>query len=379
MSSYAIYRLPYHDQCTLVMQTHGEPLVVSSLAELNGKEGFVIAPFSASQECPILLLKPDVVETMQVQKACHSFSQTSMKREETSILAAHLPPVLMSTGMGLEAHYAIDFANFHAQLEAGAFSKIVLARRVTVTTDESISPEDLFMHACNLYPRMFVALVSAEKSGTWLVATPETLLEGNGNRWHTMALAGTIKLSGEQLGFDNPPSADMTGKMYNAQPIAWSDKNIQEQRYVATYITQCLERFTDDFTEEGPYTARAGNLVHLRSDFNFKLDDVTCLGDVINELHPTPAVCGIPKEDAREFILANESVPRKYYSGFMGILNPNGDTNIYVSLRCMQIDGNMYGLYAGGGLLIDSVEKQEWGETEAKMKTMKRCLVTKKI
>ena len=120
---------------------------------------------------------------------------------------------------------------------------------------------------------------------------------------------------------------------------------------------------------------RAANLVHLRSDFTFSLPDNHHLGDLLMALHPTPAVCGLPKREAFDFIVRNEHTPRRYYSGFMGPLNMNDATHLYVSLRCMNIDGETYHLYAGGGLLKDSVEEQEWLETEAKMQTMRELLV----
>lgn len=156
--------------------------------------------------------------------------------------------------------------------------------------------------------------------------------------------------------------------------MTWSTKNIQEQRYVATYLMNCLERVADDIHEEGPRTVRAANLVHLRSDFTFTLYNNARVGDVLQLLHPTPAVCGLPKQEAYDFILDNEHTPRLYYSGFMGPLNLQSQTHLYVSLRCMQITDSQYRLYAGGGLLKDSVEEQEWMETEAKMETMRRVL-----
>jgi len=130
--------------------------------------------------------------------------------------------------------------------------------------------------------------------------------------------------------------------------------------------------------------------VHLRSDFTFRLNDDECVGDVLQLLHPTPAVCGLPKQEAYDFILRNEHTPRLYYSGFMGPLNLKSQTSnlksqtsnlkseshLYVSLRCMQITDTQYRLYAGGGLLKDSIEEQEWMETEAKMETMRRVLKT---
>jgi isochorismate synthase len=214
---------------------------------------------------------------------------------------------------------------------------------------------------------MFISLVYTPQSGMWLMATPETLLEGGGNDWHTIALAGTMKLEGNDLSFDTPPTK---GKA-SLSDIAWTTKNIQEQRYVATYLMECLEQFSHQIEEEGPYTTRAANLVHLRSDFNFVLDDTSKIGELIRALHPTPAVCGLPKRQTFDFICRNESEQRRYYSGFSGPFNPTEDTHLYVSLRCMQILEDHYRLYAGGGLLRDSVEEQEWEETEAKLETMK--------
>ena len=130
----------------------------------------------------------------------------------------------------------------------------------------------------------------------------------------------------------------------------------------------------DNIQEEGPRTVRAANLVHLRSDFTFTILNNARVGNVLQLLHPTPAVCGLPKKEAYDFILANEHTPRLYYSGFMGPLNLSSTTHLFVSLRCMQIADNQYRLYAGGGLLKDSVEEQEWQETEAKMETMRRVL-----
>jgi isochorismate synthase len=84
----------------------------------------------------------------------------------------------------------------------------------------------------------------------------------------------------------------------------------------------------------------------------------------------------MPKDATRDFIINNESGERNYYSGFSGLLDPNGDTRLFVTLRCMQIEGESeataYRLYAGGGLLKDSQCQAEWEETEAKMNTMRQ-------
>ena len=342
MSAYAIYRLPHEDHATLITQSVGEPMELHSLTELNGKQGFVVAPFEVKADQPVVLIQGKT-ETIALSN-----------EQLTADDGKNRLPSDMSN------YYKVDFANYHSQLEADKFRKIVLARCADEQMPNGVKPIDLFYRACQLYPRLFIALVDTEKSGCWLTATPEILLDGHGADWRTIALAGTMKLEGDQL--------DGEG-----ETLTWSTKNIQEQRIVATYITEYLEQFTDDFREEGPRTVRAANLVHLRSDFTFKLADNNKIGDLLQALHPTPAVCGLPKREAFKFIVKNEHTPRRYYSGFMGPVAQE-DTHLYVSLRCMNIDGDVCHLYAGGGLLKDSVEEQEWLETEAKMETMKKLL-----
>lgn len=354
MSSFAYYRFP-HASAYHSLTIEGEPEELLSVESLNGRSGFVFAPFVVSEQCPILLFSPS--------SSNQSLPSVRLGGGGSSI---HLSPS-REREVG---SYHETFAHFHEALCAGRFTKLVLARVEDVETGGELPPLSLFEEACRCYPRMFVALVSAPRCGTWLMATPEVLLRNNPYR--TMALAGTMKLEGSLLDFDNP-SQDMV------QQIRWSQKNIQEQRYVASYIKDCLKTLAADIIEKGPYTTRAANLVHLRSDFEFALKDDSRLGTLLAALHPTPAVCGLPKEEARQFILVHEGFSRRYYSGFCGPLCLPSETEesltaLYVSLRCMEIGERSCRLYAGGGILPDSIAQQEWEETEAKMQTMKRLL-----
>ena len=384
MKSFAIYRLPYQKECTLMIQHEGEPLKLKSYTELNGKRGFVMAPFAVSPDQPILLIEADDVRSVDVSRKEEGGKRKENSTETLSSFLVEsynqiispssflLPPSSKESSLSSRQRYHIDFSNFHSNLLNGEFQKIVLSRCVQEPRKEEQLPMTLFQTACELYPRMFISLVYTPQSGMWLMATPEILLEGGGNDWHTIALAGTMKLEGESLSFDSPP---VKGEA-RLSDIAWTTKNIQEQRYVATYLMECLEHFSSQITEEGPYTARAANLVHLRSDFHFVLEDTRRIGELIRALHPTPAVCGLPKQQTFDFIRRNESQSRRYYSGFSGPFNPEVDTHLFVSLRCMQILDDCYCLYAGGGLLRDSEEDQEWEETEAKLETMRSLLET---
>ena len=389
MGAFAIYRLPYQTRCTLVVQGDGDPESLHSVGELSGRSGYVVAPFAASDESPLLLIRAD--ETVQLPlflgdedqtsqltserlaEACPAFARVFEEclSQTAASVASQARPAAADAQRRL--HYHIDFASFHSHLQTGEFQKIVLSRCCRESLPSGISILQLFQKACERYPRMFVTLFSSRQSGTWLMATPEMLLDGSGRQWHTVALAGTMEVQ-------------------PGEPT-WSTKNIHEQRYVATYITECLEQFllgdsstehlssggamspSHDIQEEGPYTMQAANVLHLRSDFSFTLPEEAAIGRLLRHLHPTPAVCGLPKQQTFDFILRNESEPLRYYSGFTGPLSLAGETHLYVSLRCMQITGDECRLYAGGGLLRDSDEEQEWQETESKMQAMKALLV----
>ena len=349
MAAFAFYRLPYKDSYTLVMQNDDDPEKLSSVDELNGKSGFVIAPFMPSEECPIPLMRPDVVKHIKLK------AEMTIQEAEVSL----------SSKKEKQA-YAQDFETFHEQLEKGKFDKIVLARCSKMKSEACahIQTKELFLKACQMYPRLFIALVSTTQSGTWLMATPEILLSGNGCEFKTMALAGTQPAPASTIVSDIP-----------IEGVEWQEKDQMEQQYVTDYIEDVISEFSQHYTKKGPFTTMAAQLYHLRTDFLFRLDDIDCLGDVLDELFPTPAICGIPKEETRQFILDNESIDRKYYSGFVGPLMPNGETHLYVSLRCMNIhQGGKFDLYAGGGLLAESEMEKEWLETEAKMQTMRKVV-----
>ncbi len=335
-----MYRLPEDDRYTYMAQTQGVPRRLASTNELDGLSGFVMAPFDASEGCGIWLMTPDVVETHEVGPA------------ETFVPNAGDEP----DDEQAKADYARCFDLFHAAVAGGRFGKLVLSRAIPGHYPQGATPQSLFLKACRIYPHQMIALVSMPETGTWLMATPEVLLEGQGNAWQTMALAGTM-----------PHAAE-------GQEVVWSEKNRAEQRYVTTYIHDLLRRHADHVELRGPYTTMAAHLLHLRTDFHFSLRQPNRLGSLLNDLYPTPAVCGLPKEEAREWIVSHEAGQRAYYSGFCGPIDPMGHTHLYVSLRCMELRPDRPMLYAGGGILPRSTMEQEWRETEAKLQTMRRLL-----
>lgn len=344
MSDYALYRLPERTEYHTVSGTAAE---LKDISQLEGRRGFVLAPFNIGGKEPLLVIEAGESEVSKVpEETASDHSNATGESHESG------RPVIVRED-GHRDSYHRDFGLFHSSIEEGEVGKIVLARQTDLTMSATVDAREVFFRACRMYPHQMIVLVSTEQSGTWLLATPEVLLEsGTDSRsWRTMALAGTM-----------------------TTPGPWSEKNRKEQRCVADYILDCLRRHASGVKASPQHTVPAARLFHIRTDFSFGVTADSDILSILADLHPTPAVCGMPKDKALGIILANESVDRKYYSGFCGPLDLDGATHLFVSLRCMQIDGTECRLYAGGGLLEESVEENEWKETEVKLKTMKDVL-----
>jgi len=344
INAFALYRLPHQQQVALIGDNQHATRQLTSIRELDcGEAAFVIAPFNVTDHECIVILQPDVyLQWNQIDDI------------QLPELPWHFKPSQPNRYVSRE-QYSQTFRTFHQQLEQGNYVKLVLARSIEMPCESARQAISLFKQACIRYPDAFVSLFSAPPCGTWLAATPEVLIEGdNTSGWHTIALAGTKQIA------DTTP---------------WDEKNKHEQRIVAEYIAQCAQAYsTGMVTQQGPRTVQAGHLQHLRTDFYFNLDSPQQLPHLIDSLHPTPAVCGLPKEAACGFITAHEGLGRGYYSGYCGIHNAGGATHLYVTLRCMQLQADRCVLYAGGGIVPDSREETEWQETAAKLQTMATLL-----
>src|SRR5690606_37169859 len=179
-------------------------------------------------------------------------------------------------------------------IRAGELLKIVPVKRKVVSLHEAFDLAKTFLSLCEAYPTAFVNFFHVPGRGSWIGASPEILIKTKGDQFSTMALAGSQKAIG-----DNP-----------LKNVAWTQKEIEEQALVGRYIVGCFKKIRlREYEEIGPKTDIAGNLLHLRTDF--KVDMVATgfpqLGSVmLNLLHPTSAVAGMPREEALAFIRDNE-------------------------------------------------------------------------
>ncbi|NLC85867.1 MAG: isochorismate synthase [Bacteroidales bacterium] len=335
-ASFAIFRLPDDSSTKFVMQSRGYPIQITDIEELDENNGFVIAPFRITENTPLLIIRPDITNLDEIEVPLKQDRTEKIKKERIRNID--------------KKDYSKLFEKFYKPINEGTLQKLVLSRSKNILKNKDFSAGECFYRAIEKYKHSYVYLFHTPKSGTWLGSTPEMLLAGRGNLWHTVALAGTQN--------------HKKGKM------AWDDKNLREQHLVTSYILNQLSSFNIKPEINGPYTTKAGNLAHLKTELNFTLPDSTNLGRILKSLHPTPAVSGLPKNEAFSFINEHEGRDRRYYTGFLGMLDMSSDTNIYVNLRCMEIGKNLLTLFSGSGLVTSSNYRDEWKETEQKLKTM---------
>lgn len=244
-------------------------------------------------------------------------------------------------------------------INKGVFNKVVLSRTESVAIP-NFDVEVVFEKMLQQYPTAFCYCWFHPKIGMWMGATPEKLLQAKENKFNTMALAGTQQFLGNDVVF-------------------WQNKEREEQEFVTHFIIDNLKNITSEVNVSSPYTTRAGNILHLKTDIEGVLDADSNLKKVVDILHPTPAVCGVPKLLAQDFILENEGYEREYYTGFLGEINLDFSSNdiasdLYVNLRCMKIKKQEAQLFIGCGITKSSNPAAEWEETVNKSKTMKRIL-----
>ncbi|WP_266206008.1 chorismate-binding protein [Pontibacter kalidii] len=362
----AVWRLPFSDKLQACVQlgqqfTTGQPQLETS------PFGFFFCPFQVSAQDRNLFIKGDLYFDGETLTPAAEVPQPQLQafyallREAPGINGWHTSASTENHTFQTEQGFTTAVRKAVERIKAEEMEKVVLSRNDREPLPESFSPVAAFKTMVATYPRAFVSLVSVPGVGTWMGASPEILVSINEQQvFHTVALAGT------QTAVENMADA------------IWRQKEIEEQAMVERYILSCFKKLRlREYSEVGPRTIVAGNLMHLRTDFKVNLNEVhfpTLGTDMLELLHPTSAVCGLPKEPALQFILAHEGYSRGYYSGFLGPVNGAGGSHLYVNLRCMQLRQHEAILYAGAGITEGSDPHKEWQETQHKMQTMGKIL-----
>lgn len=295
------------------------------------QQGFIMVPF-VGKENAVIIPKD---------------SSKEIQCELSSVSSGHSIEILELEYPEKQRHLSLVDSGVKA-IENGKFQKVVLSREQRISLPE-LDCIGLYKNLARRYPDAFCYLWYHPKVGLWMGASPETLIDVKDQKIHTMALAATVGDHGQTT-------------------VQWGEKEKQEQAMVTVAILDALKDYSSDIKVSEVQTVKAAKLYHLQTKITARLSGD--LEGLIEELHPTPAVCGLPKLPALDFIQANEFYKRNYYTGYLGTINMEQQAQLYVNLRCMQYIGNELVLYVGGGITIDSVAEREWEETVNKGKTI---------
>jgi isochorismate synthase len=311
-------------------------------------KGFFVAPFEEVEGHDSYLIKPDIVLHSEKITAAEVAGLVSIPENTKPNEEIHRTEELT------KEEYLDQISQTIGAIRKHEMEKVVLSRIKVVNGSYTTKLFQIFKLHNNSYPNAFVYTFNLSGQ-VWMGASPEPLMRTAHNNISTVALAGTRLFSTRFTELTN-----------------WPAKEKVEQHYVTRYISSVLQQFKiQHVNRTGPYTKRAGNLLHLRTDFSFPAHQVNGrLHKLITALHPSSSVCGMPKNEAMKWISRFEKQNRGYYSGYLGPVNMDRSVDFFVNLRCMQVANDALYLYVGGGITTESVPEDEWDETNIKAETL---------
>ena len=304
---------------------------INAVSETNlSNEGFIFRPYNKNRFG--YLIKGEINETIDIK-----FPKLFKNESQLNFQDNH-------------EHYVSIVNNAIDKIKNGYFKKVVLAHSYVQKLPPNFNLKLFFEKLCNNYPNAFVYCLYIENE-IWIGATPEVFLKKENDLFLTYALAGTKQLN---------------------EGIMFSNKELDEQLLVKNYIVDKLINFEAENIEVSEVREfNTGNLKHLINEIQFTTSKPI---DILDKIHPTPAVCGTPLEAASNFINQNENLDREFYSGFLGPIYKKQNFSFWVNLRCAKISNDLIKFYAGAGITANSVAEAEWLETEKKIDTLRTLL-----
>ena len=257
------------------------------------------------------------------------------------------------------SHYEHAVERAVERIRSGDLEKIVLAREVRVHAARDHDPGAVLGALREVFPACFCWCAGTPELA-FVGASPELLVRRDGARAQSVALAGTTRRSAD------PAVDDHLGEQ-----LARSPKEREEQAIVARRIERTLEPVSVWVTvADQPVLVKVHNVQHLGTPIRAQLADPVPAVELAGRLMPTPAVGGEPRAAAMPLIPALEGLDRGWYAGAVGWTDLAEDGEFCVALRCALLRGPLAHLYAGCGIVKDSVPAEELAESEVKLQAL---------
>ncbi|MCB9581151.1 MAG: isochorismate synthase [Polyangiaceae bacterium] len=340
--------------------TEAARAVLAEAPELRAFAGFAFAPGASDDDvwrgfAEAEAVLPRINYVLHQGRATLSTVGGELPLPTPRLRPASLAPPNVQRRDHSDAEYIAAVRAIGDGIASGAFDKVVVARRVDLELSPSVDPPRVLQRLASIAPAC--TRFAFRRSGRWFLgATPERLVEKRGREIRTEALAGSA-----------PRGADAA--------LLASAKDRAEHRHVVDEIRARLEALGARVEVASEPELRAlSHVVHLRTPIVAQLSADRHVLEVLAQLHPTPAVGGVPRAAALEWLAKNEPFARGWYASPVGWFDAAGDGELAVALRSAVLDGPRAHLFAGAGIVQGSTPEGELAETRLKLEALARAL-----
>ncbi len=249
-------------------------------------------------------------------------------------------------------------------IRGGRISKAVLARTLSVHLERRVDPADVVMHLWRVNQGSHVFLFEPAPDAALVGAAPETVATLKDGVFHATAVAGSIRGGGTPR-----EQAELAARLLA------SDKDRAEQRIALEDMIARLSTVAHQIrSDPQPHVLTLARIQHLETEIRASVPSGVGVLDLLRLLHPTPAVCGLPRDAALEVLAHHEPFHRGWYAGPVGWFDPEGNGVFAPALRTGVSQGPEWTLFAGAGIVDGSVPASEWEETGIKLEPMLEAL-----
>ncbi len=250
------------------------------------------------------------------------------------------------------------------EVSRGDLSKVVMARALTASFEGAMDPVDVVLNLWKENPGSHVFLFEPVPGHALVGAAPETVATVAGGAFQATAVAGSI-----------PRGASAEEQEEYATRLLKSEKDRHEHRVSVEDMLARLAGVSDEIRAQAePHVLTLATIQHLETVINANLHPEETVISTLKALHPTPAVCGFPRDKALDLLKTEEPFRRGWYAGPVGWFDNDGNGVFVPALRSALGIGKDWRLFAGAGIVAGSDPSGEWAETQIKFQPVLKAL-----
>ncbi|KGR87741.1 isochorismate synthase [Lysinibacillus odysseyi] len=272
-------------------------------------------------------------------------------------------PVMTSYQEPYKEEYLQSIQQVTDCIKAGEAQKVVIARSLALQFEEKVASPQILSHVIHEQPESYLFGLEHDDM-LFFGASPERLVKVEEGHAFSSCVAGSIRRG---------QTSDEDKEL--GQALLNDEKNLGEHHYVVEMITETFKKNCSNVkVPKQPKLLKIRDIQHLYTPVEGILNKDATILQLVKHLHPTPALGGVPRQEAMEMIRAFEQMNRGLYAAPIGWVDADGNGEFAVAIRSAALVGDRAFLYAGGGIVEDSTPQSEYEETLVKFRPMLRAL-----